>query len=372
MTVAKSPNTPERLMLHLDQPRRQQNQRDARIVRKSVQAMIGRKLGNYRLLSILGQGGMGAVFLAKHEVTRRSVAIKISLPDYLHVGSISSHFYIEAQAVSAVDHPNVVATHYVGYEQDDTIYIVMERLHGQCLKSVLDRKNRLSMDDALIVVRQLAEALVAVHGAGIVHRDIKPDNIIIARVLGKGEQVKLIDFGIAKMHRASRDIGHVTACDRLLGTPTYMSPEQCNDPSTVDIRSDLYSLGCIWFEMLCGRPPFQRRGIGSLLGAHVFKTPPRPRAINSSIPAAIERIILKLLSKQPEARFRDATELLAALPRPLRARSSILGDEQSRATVEVELSVDEQKHVDDVLASCGEQSDEFCITLTSLEGLELF
>jgi serine/threonine protein kinase len=188
---------------------------------------------------------------------------------------------------------------------------VMELLEGESLKSKIAR-GKLSENTASHLARGIASALAAAHGKGIYHRDLKPDNVFVVA----GDQPKLVDFGVAKL--ADRESGHTPTVDgTLLGTPTYMAPEQARAASAVDHRADLYSLGCILYEMVVGKPPFVGTNTGELIAMHLFQEPVPPRARGAAISPQLERVIVKLLQKEPEARYATADAVAAVLaPEP--------------------------------------------------------
>jgi serine/threonine protein kinase len=207
---------------------------------------------------------------------------------------------------------------------------VMEYLEGESLSVRLQRTGTLSEVRASAWCRQVAGALGAAHAKGIVHRDLKPDNIYIVRDqdIADGERTKILDFGIAKL--LARELrGHsVTRTGSIMGTPPYMSPEQCKDAGAVDHRADLYALGCILFEMMCGRPPFVADGGGEIIAQHIYAPVPRPSSIAAVAPQ-IEEIILRALAKDPSQRFQSADEMSAALFR--RACSTPVSPSPGRA-----------------------------------------
>ncbi|HWN69498.1 MAG TPA: serine/threonine-protein kinase, partial [Haliangium sp.] len=207
-------------------------------------------------MSKLAEGGMGAVYLATHELMGREVAIKVLLPRMSTERDVIQRFFNEARATGSLNHPGIVAIFDLDQAEDGRAYIVMERLQGETLQQRLRRVQRLSMAETVDVVKQLASALAAAHGKGVVHRDLKPSNIFLCEdpeIPGR-ERLKILDFGVAKL--AQQEGSLVTRAGAFVGTPGYMAPEQCRDSSTVDHRADLYALGCIMYDCLCGRPPF--------------------------------------------------------------------------------------------------------------------
>ncbi len=277
--------------------------------------MIGETLGKYRVMSRLGTGGMGAVYLGEHVVIGRKAAIKVLLPEFSHKREIVERFFNEAKAGTAIGHPGIVQIFDFGEHSDGSAFLVMELLVGEALNERLDRLGRLSEDDALRIARQCASALVAAHTAGIVHRDLKPANIFLATdpEMEAGERVKILDFGIAKLTDSGAAGDLRTRTGSMMGTPAYMSPEQCRGAGLVDHRSDIYSLGCVIFRMVCGRPPFVAEGVGDIIASHLREPAPSLRAFAPAISTALEAVVQRTLSKSPDARFSSMAELATVL-----------------------------------------------------------
>ncbi|MEJ7596686.1 MAG: serine/threonine-protein kinase [Kofleriaceae bacterium] len=275
--------------------------------------MIGRVVGNYRIVSELGQGGMGIVYRAEHVQLGRPVAIKMLLPALSNDAAIVQRFFNEARAASAIDHPGIVEIIDFGYAEGRA-FLVMALLKGESLEHRLQRGPLPPLEGATIVAQMVA-ALAAAHARGIVHRDLKPDNIFLVpnELMPNGVQVKLLDFGIAKL-AGERNAEFKTQTGMLIGTPAYMSPEQCMGKSDLDHRTDLYSVGCILFHVLCGRPPFVGEGgTGMMIAAHLRDPAPHPRSLVASVPEPLAAIVMRLLEKDPAARYQTATELRQAL-----------------------------------------------------------
>ena len=279
--------------------------------------VLGEVVGNYRVTAKLAEGGMGAVYRAEHPLLGKTAAVKVLLPELSQNHEIVNRFFNEARAATAIRHPGIVEIFDFGYLQSGMAYITMELLDGEPLSKVLvARGGRLTEQEALLYTRGIASALAAAHAQGIIHRDLKPDNIFLVRdpdMLG-GWRPKILDFGIAKVTEAQR-IGGVskTRTGAVLGTPTYMSPEQCRGVGDIDARSDLYSVGCILYEMLVGRPPFNSEGIGELLAMHMYQPPVPPNEAGANISLAAESLILQLLQKQPNDRVQSAADLARLL-----------------------------------------------------------
>jgi serine/threonine-protein kinase len=272
--------------------------------------MLGQVIHGYRIDRALSvdKGGFGDVYFASHVDSGAEAVIKVLKPEMSAQRDIVARFFNEARAAASVHHPGIVQIHNVGYH-GERAYLLMERLRGEDLETRVAR-GPLPIERAVIFMRQAAGAIGAAHERGIVHRDLKPANLFVVEdpdVVG-GERVKVLDFGIAKL---TADAG-AGKTQGVFGTPAYMSPEQCASTGAVDARADLYSLGCIFYELVCGRPPFGQGGI-ELIAAQLRDTATPPRALAPWLPPRIEQVILRLLEKQPERRVASCTLLVAAL-----------------------------------------------------------
>jgi tRNA A-37 threonylcarbamoyl transferase component Bud32 len=271
--------------------------------------VIGETIGHFEIIARAGRGGMGEVFLAEHATIKTRVAIKVL---HAHVSANTAHvqrFFNEARAVARIQHAGIVKIFDVGFHASQRAYLIMEHLEGETLAARLKRTGRISPRDTVEIARQIASILDATHHAGIIHRDLKPENVFLVqdRELASGERVKLLDFGIAKLTDTLAGAGPTTT--GAIGTPTYMAPEQWSDSSTVDWRADVYSLGCIMYEMAAGRPPFASRSIAEACARHLNDAPSPIRSHAPDVPAAIDAFTLRLLSKDP-ARRAASTEAL--------------------------------------------------------------
>ena len=277
--------------------------------------MLGQTLGSYTIERELGRGGMGAVYAAVHTLLGRRAAVKVLLGELSRDQAQVERFFNEARAATAIKHPSIVEIYDFGWAADGSAYIVMELMAGEPLAARLKRVGRLSVAQAATIARQVATALAAAHRAGIVHRDLKPDNVFLVpdEEVAGGERVKLLDFGIAKL--VATGAASRTTTGAIMGTPLYMSPEQCEGSRAVDHRTDLYALGCVLFEMVTGRAPFISDGVGGLIGMHLHVPPPRLRELAPDAPAELEAIVARLLAKAPGDRYQTADEVAVELAR---------------------------------------------------------
>jgi HD-like signal output (HDOD) protein len=278
--------------------------------------LVGRKIGSYTVLGELGQGGMGCVYLAEHTLIGRKAAIKVLNYDIASDPEVVSRFFTEARAVNDIRHPNIVEI--TDFGQFDGLYcIVMEFLEGETLAARLGRIRTFDERSVVRILKQCTSALGAAHEQGMVHRDIKPENIFLRAHPDYPDFVKLLDFGIAKLLGSDAAVGHHTRTGSVLGTPSYMSPEQCLGESALDIRSDLYSLGVVIYQMLTGMLPFTGDTLGRLIVCHVSELPVPPCVMNPSVSLAMNDVVLRAMQKKPKDRFQSAREMRDALERVL-------------------------------------------------------
>ncbi|MFT3700423.1 MAG: protein kinase [Kofleriaceae bacterium] len=270
------------------------------------------RIGAYAIRGMLGQGGMGTVYLAEHALLGRKAAVKVLLPELSLDERIVKRFFNEARATTSIADPGIVQIFDFGIDTDGSAYIVMELLEGESIHARLKRLRRFSPADTVRLVRQIAGSLATAHARGIIHRDLKPENLFVvgdAAVTG-GERTKILDFGIAKL---ARDADRTkTRTGSIVGTPQFMSPEQCRGLATVDHRADIYALGCVMYVMLTGRPVFEGEGLGDIMFKHVGSAPPVPSHVVPEIGNALDQIILRCLAKAPADRFQSMQELIAA------------------------------------------------------------
>jgi serine/threonine-protein kinase len=277
--------------------------------------VIGQKINNYEIRAELGQGGMGTVYLAEHPVLGRRAAIKVLKREFAGNETLVSRFTNEARAASAIHHPGIIEVFDIGTLEHGVPYLMMELLEGETLSHRLAR-GRLPIGEAIDVGCAAAAALSAAHAHGIVHRDLKPDNLFLVADARwpHGWRLKILDFGIAKLHANLAGAAVHTHTGSVMGTPLYMSPEQCRGISSeIDHRTDVYSLGVIIYEMLTGAPPFLSEGYGDLLIMHLTQAPRPLREIDPSIPLAVEAAVMRALEKSSQNRFATVDEVIRAL-----------------------------------------------------------
>jgi serine/threonine protein kinase len=286
--------------------------------------MIGKTVGQYRLTRRLGEGGMGVVYLAEHRRRGDKAAVKLLRSDLARDRRLVKRFCNEARAAAAIRHRGIVEVFDFGTSFGGTSYITMEFLEGEELSSRIKRLGRLPVRVAVDIACQVASAVGAAHARRITHRDLKPANLFLIKdSLRSGrDQVKVLDFGIAKLeHRPGEPISMKTRTGSVMGTPCYMSPEQCRGSRELDHRTDIYSLGVVLYEMLCGVPPFVSESFGEMVFMQIGVAPPAARSSNPEIPPELEAIVMRLLAKEPDQRFATMGDLeralLAISPRPL-------------------------------------------------------
>ncbi|MBA3394402.1 MAG: serine/threonine protein kinase [Deltaproteobacteria bacterium] len=257
---------------------------------------------------------MGAVYLAEHPLIGKKVALKVIHRELAGNREVVQRFFQEAKAVNKIGNEHIVEIHDFGVTPENDHFYIMEYLEGITLASALSRERTLETMRALHIGAQIAHALASAHAAGVVHRDLKPDNIMLMQRMGDPDFVKVLDFGLAKMFAETTAVK--TAVGVLLGTPQYMSPEACESKRGIDHRTDVYALGILLFQMLTGRLPFDGETMGEVLVKQVTQLPPAPRALNPSIPPAVEQILLRCLAKSPDNRFQNMKALRDALLDP--------------------------------------------------------
>src|ERR1700712_2221538 len=264
------------------------------------------------LLAELGRGGTGVVFAAVHEQSGHRVAVKVLRAELSHSRQAVARFFHEARSAASVADPGVVKFYDSGYAHDGSAFIAMELLEGESLAKHIARSPRVSLAFLQHIGREVARTVGAAHAQRIVHRDLKPDNVFLARArdgsVPFGSHVKVLDFGMAKLNPDEGPYSFVTDKGALIGTPLYMSPEQCRG-AEVDARSDVYALGCMLYELACGRPPFVEGGVGLIIGAHVYENVRAPRELVPSLPEALDQLLRRALAKDPAQRQQTMHDL---------------------------------------------------------------
>lgn len=281
----------------------------------------------YKLERHIGRGGMGSVYIAHHTKFNKQVAVKVLSRDMTEDPTCYERFKREADASARIKHPNAVSVIDFGQTNDDVVYLVMEYVEGLTLRKLLEREKRLSPERTVNLARQICAGIGAAHRANIVHRDLKPDNVMIEIIDGQ-EVVKVLDFGIAKLKDSQQQ--QITRTDSVLGTPHYMSPEQCSGGS-IDYLSDIYSLGIILYEMLSGHVPFQATSAPAVIVQHVTKDPTPLKKLCPDVPEPLSHVVMRALDKQPSRRQQSALDLanqleaaltISGIPNNLTTRST--------------------------------------------------
>jgi len=290
-------------------------------------ALFGQVLADrYRVLDLIGKGGMGKVYLAEHVALGKRVAVKVLNPAYTHRPDQVKRFLREAQAASTIGHENVIDVIDFGEMPNGSVFFAMEHLQGEDLGKLLKR-GPLQWSRARRILLQICRALQAAHARGIIHRDMKPENCFIIHRNGMRDFVKVLDFGIAKFLEENRQVSHtLTQAGALIGTPEYMAPEQVQG-EPADVRMDIYALGCIMYQLLTGQLPFSDKTMFGVLSqqVNVRPVPPRQLAPDADIPPEVEAIILKAMEKERPNRFQSMAELIEAIVAAPRGSSDRMG-----------------------------------------------
>ena len=264
--------------------------------------------GRYVVSSLLDSGAMGHVVAARHELLGHQVAIKVIKREVAKRHEMVERFVREARTMASLQHDNVVRALDCGTLPDGTPYVVMELLSGRTLREELRRRGALPIEEAVDFVLQACDGLAAAHAKGIVHRDLKPSNLFLS-----GATVKILDFGISKLPKASEHEPSLTDTSVMLGSPSYMSPEQVRLSKSVDERADIWGLGVVLYTLLTAKLPFVAEGFSAICAAVVADAPAPLRGYRPSVPEGLEAVVLRCLEKSPEWRYPDATELARAL-----------------------------------------------------------
>src|SRR5881398_2168408 len=277
---------------------------------KALAARLAQALGSaYTLEGEIGRGGMGVVFNARDERLKRRVAVKVLPPDLAFREEIRLRFLREAETAARLSHPHIVPIHSVGEGPDGLVYFVMAYVDGESLGAKLKRRGRLPPDEARRIMLETADALGAAHALGIIHRDVKPDNILLE---GSRGRVVVTDFGIAKALSSTTGSATLTATGVAIGTPHFMSPEQAAGDREIDGRSDIYSLGVVGYQVLVGELPFRAPTVPGILMKHIAEPAPMIMEKRADCPEDLAACVMRCLEKEPESRWPTADALRRA------------------------------------------------------------
>jgi serine/threonine-protein kinase len=282
---------------------------DGTVLEKVDDPLIGQTLADkYRIEELIAEGGMGAVYRGTHVLMDKTVAIKVLHPALAADDKIVARFSREARAASRLSHPHALSVTDFGEAENGVVFLVMEYLKGQTLKEVIHSEGQMPLPRVIEIVRQICGALEAAHAEGVVHRDLKSDNIMLLDI-GGGDWAKVLDFGIAKIKEKVGQDPALTAPNLIIGTPQYMSPEQCSQAAEIDSRSDIYSFGVILYEMLVGHVPFTGESPTAIMMKHLQEPPPSVLEERKDLPAAVGRVVTRAMAKRPEDRYQTVSEL---------------------------------------------------------------
>ena len=263
------------------------------------------RIGDYLISRLQGTGGMGSVYLARHAPTGRNVALKV-LGDEMSINpDMVRRFQLEGECALDLKHANLVEVYETGHDEG-THYIAQEYIDGVDIGELIQQRGPLPPKRAISIIRQVAGALDYLHQENIVHRDIKPSNLLVSR---EGTP-RLADMGVARSTTPDSDSGRMTQVGTLIGTVDYIAPEQADDSHSADARSDIYSLGCTWYELLTGSPPFPNGTLTDKITAHATQPPPDPRELNPDVPEAMVAVLDRMMAKSPDRRYQSISELL--------------------------------------------------------------
>jgi len=265
--------------------------------------IIGQRLGEFEIKNEIGRGGTSVVYEAYQPSLKRIVALKVLWLPFIKDASLIERFHHEAEAIANLHHPGIVPIYALGREKE-LLYFAMEKIEGKTLDDILESKKDIPLDEAIKIIKQVARILSYAHQQGVIHRDIKPSNIMIDKI----GRILVADFGLVRSKRWKK----ITSTQTVLGTPLYMSPEQAEGKET-DARSDIYSLGVVFYQMLTKKVPFDADDTIAILRKVIDEDPPEPRRINKNIPKKLETIILKCLEKDPNRRYQTMGVLLRDL-----------------------------------------------------------
>ncbi len=287
---------------------------DGVALEKVDDSLLGQILaGKYRIEARLNEGGMGTVYRATHVLMGKTVAIKVLRPSLAADEKIVARFSREARAASRISHPNALSVTDFGEDENGTVFLVMEYLSGKTLKQVIRDEGPMPLARVVDIMRQVGDALSAAHSQGVVHRDLKSDNIMLLDTTA-GDHAKVLDFGIAKINEPEGEFDTgLTAPNLVIGTPQYMSPEQCSQDTEIDARSDIYSFGVILYEMLVGHVPFSGDSPTMVMMKHLQEPVPSVLDERKDLPSSVGRVVARAMAKVPDNRFQRVTDLIEDL-----------------------------------------------------------
>jgi eukaryotic-like serine/threonine-protein kinase len=308
---------------------------DGVALEKTDDSLLGQTLsGKYRIEERLSEGGMGTVYRGTHVLMDKTVAIKVLRPSLAADEKIVARFSREARAASRISHPHALSVTDFGEAENGVVFLVMEYLSGMTLKEIIRREGPLPLPRVVEIIRQVGGALDAAHEQGVVHRDLKSDNIMLLSSSGT-DYAKVLDFGIAKIKEPEGSYDPcLTAPDLVIGTPQYMSPEQCSQSPDIDARSDIYSFGVILYEMLVGHVPFTGDAPTAIMLKHLQEPAPSVLAERSDLPEAIGRVVARAMEKRPEDRYQTVVELVEDFT--IAAGMELAGASSTASSVRVE------------------------------------
>src|SRR5215216_4022081 len=287
---------------------------DGIALEKDGDSLVGTTLaGKYRIDARLNEGGMGTVYRGTHVLMDKTVAVKVLRPSLAADEKIVARFSREARAASRISHPNALSVTDFGEDESGHVFLVMEYLSGKTLKQVIRDEGPLPLARVVDITRQVGDALNAAHEQAVVHRDLKSDNIMLVDTMA-GDHAKMLDFGIAKINEPDGVVDtNLTAPNLVIGTPQYMSPEQCSQDSEIDARSDIYSLGVILYEMLVGHVPFSGDSPTIVMMKHLQEPVPSILEERSDVPASVARVVTRAMAKVRDNRYQNVAELIEDL-----------------------------------------------------------